>query len=35
LSGERCGPHLSFLCVVWKFHKNLIKPRFICDASLF
>ncbi len=35
LSGERCGPHLPFLCVVWKFHKNLIKPRFICEASLF
>jgi hypothetical protein len=33
LSGERCGPHLPFLCVVWKFHKNPIKPRFICAAS--
>jgi hypothetical protein len=25
---------LSFLCAIWKFHKNLIKPRFICAASL-
>jgi hypothetical protein len=33
LSDESCGPHLPFLCVVWKFHKNLIKPRFICGTS--
>ncbi len=26
-------PHLLFLCAVWKFHKNLIEPRFICAAS--
>jgi hypothetical protein len=31
--GVKCGPHLSFLCAVWTFHKNLIKPRFICVAS--
>ncbi len=31
--GVKCGPRLSFLCVVWKFHKNPIKPRFICAAS--
>jgi hypothetical protein len=31
--GVKCGPHLQFLCVVWKFHKNPIKPRFICAAS--
>ncbi len=24
---------LPFLCAVWKFHKNPIKPRFICAAS--
>jgi hypothetical protein len=29
----KCGPHLQFLCAVWKFHKNPIKPRFICAAS--
>jgi hypothetical protein len=27
------GPCLLFLCAVWKFHKNLIKLRFICAAS--
>ncbi len=27
------GPCLPFLCAVWKFHKNPIKPRFICAAS--
>ncbi len=32
-SGEKCGPHLPFLCSVWKFHTNPIKPRFICVAS--
>ncbi len=31
--GVNCGPRLPFLCVVWKFHKNPIKPRFICAAS--
>jgi hypothetical protein len=31
--GVNCGPHLSFLCAVWTFHKNPIKPRFICVAS--
>ncbi len=32
-NGPKCGPCLPFLCVVWKFHKNPIKPRFICVAS--
>ncbi len=32
-NGVKCGPRLPFLCVVWKFHKNSIKPRFICAAS--
>ncbi len=31
--GVKCGPRLLFLCAVWKFHKNPIKPRFICAAS--
>jgi hypothetical protein len=31
--GVKCGPHLPFLSVVWKFHKNPIKPRFIYAAS--
>jgi len=31
--GVKCGPRLSFLCAIWKFHKNPIKPRFICAAS--
>jgi hypothetical protein len=31
--GVKCGPRLPFLCTVWKFHKNPIKPRFICAAS--
>jgi hypothetical protein len=31
--GVKCGPHLRFLCAVWKFHKNPITPRFICAAS--
>jgi len=31
--GFKCGPHLPFLCAVWKFHENPIKPRFICAAS--
>jgi len=31
--GVKCGPRLPFLCAVWKFHKNPIKPRFICAAS--
>ncbi len=31
--GVKCGPRLSFLCAVWKFHKNSIKPRFICAAN--
>jgi hypothetical protein len=31
--GVKCGPCLSFLCVVWKFHKNPIKPRFICASN--
>jgi len=33
LNGVKCGPDLPFLCAVWKFHKNPIKPRFICAAS--
>ncbi len=32
-SGKKCGIHLPLLCAVWKFCKNLIKPRFICAAS--
>jgi len=32
-NGVKCGPCLLFLCAVWKFHKNPIKPRFICAAS--
>jgi hypothetical protein len=24
------GPCLPFLCTVWKFYRNPIKPRFIC-----
>jgi len=32
-TGVKCGPCLPFLCAVWKFHKNPIKPRFICAAS--
>jgi hypothetical protein len=32
-NGAKCGPCLPFLCVVWKFHKTPIKPRFICVAS--
>jgi hypothetical protein len=31
--GVKCGSRLLFLCAVWKFHKNPIKPRFICAAS--
>ncbi len=31
--GVKCGPCFSFLCAVWKFHKNPIKPRFICAVS--
>ncbi len=31
--GVKCGPRLWFLCAVRKFHKNPIKPRFICAAS--
>jgi len=31
--GVKCSPHLPFLCAVWKFHKNPIKPRFICATS--
>ncbi len=31
--GVKCGPRLLFFCAVWKFHKNPIKPRFICAAS--
>jgi len=31
--GVKCGLHLSFLCAIWKFHKNPIKPRFICATS--
>ncbi len=31
--GVKCGPHLMFLCAVWRFHKNSIKPRFICVAN--
>jgi len=31
-NGVKCGPHLPFLCAVWKFHKIPIKPRFICAA---
>jgi hypothetical protein len=30
--GVKCGCHLPFLCAVWKFHKNPIKPR-LCAAS--
>jgi hypothetical protein len=33
LKGVKCGPHLPFLCAVWIFDKNPIKPRFICAAS--
>jgi hypothetical protein len=32
-SGEKCGPCRLIRCPVWKFHENLIKPRFICTAS--
>jgi len=32
-NGVKCGPCLLFLCAVWKFYKNPIKPRFICAAS--
>ncbi len=32
-NGVKCGPHLPFLCAVWKFHKNPIKLKFICAAS--
>jgi len=31
--GVKCGPPLLFLCAVWKFHKNPIKPIFICATS--
>ncbi len=31
--GVKCGPCLLFLCAVWTFDKNPIKPRFICAAS--
>jgi len=31
--GVKCGPRFPFLCVVWKFHKNPIKLRFICAAN--
>ncbi len=31
--GVKCGPRLPFFCAVWKFHKNPIKPRFICAAT--
>ncbi len=31
--GVKCGPHLSFLCAIWTFHKNPIKLRFIYVAS--
>ncbi len=31
--GVKCGLRLPFLCVVWKFHKNPIKHRFIYAAS--
>jgi hypothetical protein len=27
------GPCLPFLCAVWKFYRNPIKPRFICAMS--
>ncbi len=33
IKGVKCGPRLSFLCAVWKFHRNPIKPSFICAAS--
>jgi hypothetical protein len=32
-NGVKCGPCLLFLCAFWKFHKNPIKPKFICAAS--
>ncbi len=32
--GGKYGPHLLFLCAVWKFHKNLIKPRFFVQPAL-
>jgi len=32
-NGVKCGLCLPFLCAVQKFHKNPIKPRFICAAS--
>ncbi len=31
--GVKCSPRLPFLCVIWKFHKNPIKPTFICAAN--
>jgi hypothetical protein len=31
--GVKCAPPFPFLCAVWKFHKNPIKPRFICVTS--
>jgi len=31
--GVKCDPRLLFLCAIWKFHKNPIKPRFICAAN--
>jgi hypothetical protein len=31
--GVACGLRLKFLCAVWKFRKNPIKPRFICAAG--
>ncbi len=31
--GVKCSPRLPFLCAVWKFHKNPIKPKFICASS--
>jgi hypothetical protein len=33
LKGVMCGPCLPVLSAVCKFHKNPIKPRFICAAS--
>jgi hypothetical protein len=31
--GVKCGPCLPFLCAVWTFDKNPIKPRFSCATS--
>ena len=30
--GFKCNPKLPYLYIVWKFHKNPIKPRFIAAS---